>query len=66
MIPDFVEKFMSKKSHAGDSEEEVKAREVAGEAIKEEVFKDSEVKSRNEWLKKENAAERELCSVFLI
>ena len=45
MIPDFVEKFMSKKSHAGDSEEEVKAREVAGEAIKEEVFKDSEVKS---------------------
>ena len=45
MIPDFVEKFMGKKAHANDSEEETKAREVAGEVIKEEVFKDSEVKS---------------------
>ena len=45
MIPDFVEKFMNKKSHAADSDDVVKAREVAGDAIKEEVFKDSEVKS---------------------
>ncbi|MBP5165617.1 MAG: GerW family sporulation protein [Lachnospiraceae bacterium] len=45
MIPDFVEKFMNKKSHAADSDEVVNAREVAGDAIKEEVFKDSEVKS---------------------
>ena len=44
MIPDFVEKFMNKKSHAADSDDVVKAREVAGDAIKEEVFKDSEVK----------------------
>ena len=45
MIPDFVEKFMGKKAHANDSEEETKAREVAGEVIKEEVFKDSDVKN---------------------
>ena len=45
MIPDFVEKFMNKKSHASDSDDVVKAREVAKDAIKEEVFKESEVKS---------------------